>query len=118
MGDGFADHVVVGGAAPGGPMDFVSYVGHCLHEKLAEVSKGGGAAGGDAAVSEGFEYFAENKVDVSAGIEIAGQGGKFLAELIGLEELLFFASVEGAKAKMTFHAEHAATEAVGELALA
>jgi hypothetical protein len=116
MGDGFADHAVIGAAVVRSPQEFVSHVRNGLKEKLAEVGEGGRMAGGDAAVGQGFEDFGQDMVDVGAVIEVAGEGGKFLAELIGFEELLFFADVEGAKAGMAFHAEHTATATVGELA--
>ena len=117
VGDGFADHAVIGAAIVGGPEKFVSHVGDGLKKELAEIGEGGGIAGGDAAVGQGFEDFGQDVVDVRAVVEVAGKGGEFLAELVGLEELLFFADVEGAKAGMAFHAKHAATATVGELAL-
>jgi hypothetical protein len=116
VGDGFADHTVIGAAIVGGPEEFVSHVGNRLEEKLAEVGEGGRMAGGDAAVGQGFEDFGQDVVDVGAVVEVAGEGGKFLAELIGFEELLFFAHVEGAKGGMALHAEHTATATIGELA--
>jgi hypothetical protein len=107
---------VIGAAIVGGPEEFVSHVGYGLKKKLAEIGEGGGMAWGDAAVGQSFENFGQDVVDVGAIVEIAGEGGKFLAEFIGFEELLFLADVEGAKAGMAFHTEHSATAAVGELA--
>jgi hypothetical protein len=118
VGDGFADHAVIGAAIVGGPEEFVSHVGNGLKKELAEIGEGGGIAGGDAAVGQGFEDFGQDVVDVRAVVQVAGKGGEFLAELVGFEELLFFADVEGAKARMAFHAEHSATAAVGELTFA
>ena len=116
VGDGFADHAVIGAAIVGGPQEFVSHVGDGLKKELAEIGEGGGIAGGDAAVGQGFEDFGQDVVDVGAVVEVAGKGGEFLAELVGFEELFFLADVEGAKGGMAFHAKHAATATVGELA--
>jgi len=119
VGDGIANHVVVGGGILGDPVEFVFHVGEGLKKKLAQVGEGGGIAGGDAAFGQGFENFGEDVVvvDVGAVVEVTGQGGKLGAEFIGFEKLLFFADVEGAKAGMAFHTEHAATASIGELAL-
>ena len=92
-------------------------MGDGLKKKLAEVGEGGRMAGKDAAVGQGLEDFGQDVVDVRAIVEVAGEGSEFLAEFVGFEELLFFADVEGAKARMAFHAEHAAAATVGELAL-
>ena len=113
-GDGLADHAVVGAGVVGGPADFVFDVRHGLERKLDDVGEGGGFAGGDFALREGLEDFAEDVVDVEAGVEIAGEGSELGGEFFGFVELVFFAGVEDAQSGMSELAEHAALASIVE----
>ena len=105
---------MVGAGVVGGPADVGFDEGHGLERELDDVGEGGGFAGGDSAVGEGLEDFAEDVVDVEAGIEIAGERREFCCEFFGLEDLLFFASVEDAESGMPGLAEHAALASIVE----
>ena len=113
-----ADHAVVGVGVLVGPEDFIFDVGHGIEHDLGEIGEGVGVARGDFALRESFEDFAEDVVDVQAGVEIAGEGGEifaeFLGEPFGIEELGFFAGVEDAQREMAGLAKHAALASVGE----
>ena len=91
--DGFfpCAHVFVG------QIGFVTDMFLAVEEKLSEIGEVFGAAGGDAAVGDEIEEFAEDVVDVGGGAELAGDGFEFLADFFLGEELLLFAGVDEAE---------------------
>jgi hypothetical protein len=89
-----------------------------LKKELSEIGEVFGAAGGDAAVGDEPEEFADDMVDVGGGAEFAGDGFEFLADFVLGEELLLFASVDEAERCVGLVAKHAALASVGERELA
>ncbi len=110
-----AEHGVIGARVLHGCIEFAFDAGYGLKEELAEVAKGVGRLMRDTLFGERGEDLAEDVVYVGDRIELAGKGSKFGSELVGFEELLFFAGVEDAESGMALLAEHAARAAIGEL---
>lgn len=113
-----AHHAVIGIGILRGPEDFVLDVGHGMKHELGKIGEGIGIAGRDLALRESLEDLAEDVVDVETGVEVAGKRrdllSEFLGESLGLEMLLFFAGMEGAKRGMGGLAKHAAAASIGE----
>jgi hypothetical protein len=76
---------------------FVADMFLAVEKKLGEIGEIFGAAGGNAAVGDEFEEFAEDMVDVGGGTELAGDGFELLADFFFGEELLLFAGVDKAE---------------------
>jgi len=115
---GVFDHVV---PAFVGVREGVFFLGHGqrVEHDLAEVGQGRSGASGDAVLGQSSEDFAHDVVDVGGGEEIAGVGGSDLcAKVVGFQELLLIASMEGAEGGVIDLAEHAAAAVVGEGVLA
>ena len=85
-----------------------------VEKKLGEIGEVFGAAGGNAAVGDKIEEFAEDVVDVGVGEELAGDGYEFLTDFFLGEELLLFAGVDEAIGCVGLVTEHAALATVGE----
>ena len=114
--DVVAKHGVVGAGVLHGCVEFTFYAGDGLEKELAEVGEGGGGLVGDSFFGERGEDFAEDVVYVRDSVEFAGKGSELGGELLGFDELLFFAGVEDAEGRVAFLAGHAAGAAIGELA--
>src|SRR6266404_5006632 len=101
-----------------GQIGFVTNMFLAIEKKLSEIGEVFGAAGGDAAVGDEIEQFAEEEVDVGGRAELAGDGYEFLADFFLGEELLLFAGVDQAEGRVGLVTEHAALATVGETELA
>jgi hypothetical protein len=97
---------------------FIADVFLAIEKELGEVGEVFGAAGGDAAVGDELEKFADDMIDVGGGAEFTGDGFEFLADFVLGKELLLFASVDEAEGWVRFVTEHAALASVGERELA
>jgi hypothetical protein len=88
-----------------------------VEHELTDVGENGSVAGRDAVLGGGGEEFAEDKVDVGGGHELAGErSGEFSAETVGFQELQLISGVEETECRVVA-AEHAATATVGGLEL-
>ncbi len=100
--DGVAEHGVIGARMIDRSVYLAPDSGHGLEQELAEIAKCVGGAVRDAFFGESVEDFAEDVIDVGHGIELAGEGGKFLSQLVGCKELLFLGSVEDTARAIAF----------------
>jgi hypothetical protein len=94
--------------------DFILEVGDIVLEQLADVGEDGGAARRNAIPRDGLKKIAESAIEVGIGAELSGEGGEFVAEFAGGDELLFLMSVEEAIFFVLIPAGHGAIAGIGE----
>ncbi|MGA2484348.1 MAG: hypothetical protein ABSF92_14675 [Candidatus Acidiferrales bacterium] len=85
-----------------------------VQEQLANVGEQGGVARGDASLGDEGEEFSEDVVEVVGGLELAGEGGEFGANAVGVLKLALLAGVVEAEGGVSLRAGHAALAAVSE----
>ena len=117
---GLRDHGFPGGKARAFIRDFVADGVKSAEEELADVSHSDGVAVRDAVLGDEQEEFAQEVIDIAGGLEFAGEGDEFLADLFYRKELGHFvgfagghAGVEEAERDVALPARHAALAVVG-----
>jgi hypothetical protein len=85
-----------------------------VEEQLADVGEEGGVARGDTVLGDQGEEFTQDVVEVVGGLELAGEGGEFGGNAVGVAELLLSTGMVETEGGVGVRARHAAATAVGE----
>jgi hypothetical protein len=85
-----------------------------VEKELGQVGQEPGVANGNAVGGDKLEELADDVLDVSGGLEVAGERGELIADVVQFEELPLLASVEEAERRMGSVTKHATLAAVGE----
>jgi len=85
-----------------------------VEKKLGQIGQEPGVANGNAVGGDKLEELADDVLDVSGGLEVAGERGEFIADVVQFEELLLLAGVEETERRMRSVTKHATLAAVGE----
>jgi hypothetical protein len=89
-----------------------------VEKKLGQIGQEPSVANGDAVGGDKLEELADDVLDVGGGLEVAGERGELIADVVQFEQLLLLAGVEEAERRMRSMTEHATLAAVGERELA
>lgn len=111
-GKGAANDVIPNGEAAGFG-DFLTYAVNAVEEQLAEIGEDGRLTSGESVGGEKGVELAEGLVDVGGGHELAGDGGEFGSDALGVKDEALAPGVVEAEGGVAVPAGVAAAPAVG-----
>ena len=85
-----------------------------VEKKLGQIGQEPGVTNGNAVGSDKLEELTDDVLDVRSGLEVAGERGEFIADVVQFEELLLLAGVEETERRMRSVTKHATLAPVGE----